>query len=157
VQKWRAMCPDLTIRSTFIAGFPGETEEQFQTLLDFLRIADLDRVGCFAYSPVEGATANELDGALPDEVREDRRARFMELAEELSAQRMKRKIGKTLKVLVDELSNEGGVGRTAADAPEIDGVVYIEPAKKASKRYKAGDFVSVKITGADGHDLWGEV
>lgn len=157
VQKWRAMCPDLTIRSTFIAGFPGETEEQFQTLLDFLRIADLDRVGCFAYSPVEGATANELDGALPDEVREERRARFMELAEELSAERMKRKIGKTLKVLVDELSNEGGVGRTAADAPEIDGVVYIEPAKKASKRYKAGDFVSVKITGADGHDLWGEV
>jgi ribosomal protein S12 methylthiotransferase len=157
VQKWRAMCPDLTIRSTFIAGFPGETEEQFQTLLDFIRIADLDRVGCFAYSPVEGATANELDGALPDDVREDRRARFMELAEELSAERMKRKVGKTLKVLVDELSNEGGVGRTAADAPEIDGVVYIEPAKKASKRYKAGDFVSVKITGADGHDLWGEV
>lgn len=157
VQKWRAMCPDLTIRSTFIAGFPGETEEQFQTLLDFIRIADLDRVGCFAYSPVEGATANELDGALPDEVREERRARFMELAEELSAQRMKRKVGKTLKVLVDEISAEGGVGRTAADAPEIDGVVYIEPAKKASKRYKAGDFVSVKITGADGHDLWGEV
>ena len=157
VQKWRAMCPDLTIRSTFIAGFPGETEEQFQTLLDFIRIADLDRVGCFAYSPVEGATANELDGALPDEVREDRRARFMELAEELSAERMKRKVGKTLKVLVDELGNEGGVGPDRRRCAEIDGVVYIEPAKKASKRYKAGDFVSVKITGADGHDLWGEV
>jgi tRNA A37 methylthiotransferase MiaB len=142
------------VRLHYVYPYP---EEQFQTLLDFIRIADLDRVGCFAYSPVEGATANELDGALPDEVREDRRARFMELAEELSAERMKRKVGKTLKVLVDELSNEGGVGRTAADAPEIDGVVYIEPAKKASKRYKAGDFVSVKITGADGHDLWGEV
>ena len=157
VQKWRAICPDLTIRSTFIAGFPGDTEVQFQTLLDFIRVADLDRVGCFAYSPVEGATANELDGALPDEVRDERRARFMELAEELSAERMKRKVGKTLKVLVDEISAEGGVGRTAADAPEIDGVVYIEPSKKASKRFKAGDFVSVKITGADGHDLWGEV
>ncbi|WP_250451654.1 30S ribosomal protein S12 methylthiotransferase RimO [Caballeronia sp. ATUFL_M2_KS44] len=157
VKAWRAMCPDLTIRSTFIAGFPGETEEQFQTLLDFIAEADLDRVGCFAYSPVEGASANELDGALPDEVREERRARFMELAEELSAKRMKKKVGKTLKVLVDEVSAEGGIGRTAADAPEIDGVVYIAPPTKASKRYKAGDFVSVKITGADGHDLWGEV
>ena len=148
---------DLTIRSTFIAGFPGETEEQFETLLDFIREAELDRVGCFAYSPVEGATANELDGALPDEVREERRARFMEVAEEVSANRIQRKVGKTLKVLIDEVSEEGGIGRTAADAPEIDGVVYVEPAAKASKRYKVGDFVSVKITGADGHDLWGEV
>ncbi|MFL6668181.1 MAG: 30S ribosomal protein S12 methylthiotransferase RimO [Burkholderia ambifaria] len=157
VQKWREICPDLTIRSTFIAGFPGETEEQFETLLDFIREAELDRVGCFAYSPVEGATANELDGALPDDVREARRARFMEVAEEVSAQRIQRKVGKTLKVLIDEVSAEGGIGRTAADAPEIDGVVYVEPATKASKRYKVGDFVSVKITGADGHDLWGEV
>jgi ribosomal protein S12 methylthiotransferase len=157
VQKWREICPDLTIRSTFIAGFPGETEAQFETLLDFIREAELDRVGCFAYSPVEGATANELDGALPDDVREERRARFMEVAEEVSARRMQRKVGKTLKVLIDEVGNEGGIGRTAADAPEIDGVVYVEPAAKASKRYKVGDFVSVKITGADGHDLWGEV
>jgi ribosomal protein S12 methylthiotransferase len=157
VRAWREMCPDLTIRSTFIAGFPGETEEHFQTLLDFIRDAELDRVGCFAYSPVEGATANELDGALPDEVREERRARFMEVAEEVSAKRIARKVGKTLKVLVDEINTDGGIGRTAADAPEIDGVVYIAPTTKASKRYKVGDFVSVKISGADGHDLWGEV
>ena len=157
VQAWRRICPDLTIRSTFIAGFPGETEQEFQTLLDFIQEAELDRVGCFAYSPVEGATANELPGALPDELREERRARFMELAEQVSARRLKRKIGKNLRVLVDELTDNGGVGRSSADAPEIDGVVYIEPARKASKRYKVGEFVSVKITGADGHDLWGEV
>jgi ribosomal protein S12 methylthiotransferase len=157
VMAWRKMCPDLTIRSTFIAGFPGETEAQFDTLLDFIREAELDRVGCFAYSPVEGASANELDGALPDEVREARRARFMEVAEAVSAKRIARKVGKTIKVLLDETNADGGIGRSAADAPEIDGVVYVAPAVKASKRYKAGDFVSVKITGADGHDLWGEV
>ena len=155
VKAWRDICPDLTIRSTFIAGFPGETEEQFETLLDFVREAELDRVGCFAYSPVEGATANDLEGALPDEVREERRARFMEVAETVSAERLKRKVGRTLKVLVDEVNADGGVGRSAADAPEIDGVVYIDPPSKPSKRYKAGEFVSVKITGADGHDLWG--
>ncbi|WP_153100382.1 30S ribosomal protein S12 methylthiotransferase RimO [Paraburkholderia hayleyella] len=157
VRAWREICPDLTVRSTFIAGFPGETEAQFETLLDFIREAELDRVGCFAYSPVEGATANELDGALPDSVREERRARFMEVAEAVSAARIARKIGQTLKVLVDETGADGGIGRTAADAPEIDGVVYLAPATKASKRYKTGDFVQVKITGADGHDLWGEV
>ena len=157
VAAWRRMCPDLTIRSTFIAGFPGETEAQFETLLEFIRAAELDRVGCFAYSPVEGASANELDGALPDEVREARRARFMEVAEEVSAKRMTRKVGKTVKVLIDEVHAEGGIGRTAADAPEIDGVVYVAPATKASKRYKVGEFVSVRITGADGHDPWGEV
>jgi ribosomal protein S12 methylthiotransferase len=157
VKAWREICPDLTIRSTFIAGFPGETEAEFETLLDFVREAELDRVGCFAYSPVEGATANELEGALPDDVREERRARFMEVAEAVSATRLKRKVGRTLKVLVDEVNADGGVGRSAADAPEIDGVVYIEPPGKPSKRYKAGDFVSVRITGADGHDLWGTV
>ena len=120
-----------------------------------MREAELDRVGCFAYSPVEGATANDLEGALPDEVREERRARFMEVAETVSAERLKRKVGRTLKVLVDEVNADGGVGRSAADAPEIDGVVYIDPPSKPSKRYKAGEFVSVKITGADGHDLWG--
>src|ERR1700744_370608 len=157
VKAWRAIWPDLTIRSTFIAGFPGETEPAFEKLLDFVREAELDRVGCFAYSPVEGASANELEGALPDELREARRARFMEVAEAVSAERLKRKIGRTLKVLVDEVNGDGGIGRSAADAPEIDGVVYIDPPAKPSKRYKAGDFVSVKITGADGHDLWGTV
>lgn len=157
IRAWREVCPELTIRSTFIAGFPGETEEEFQTLLDFIAEAELDRVGCFAYSPVEGATANDLPGALPDEVREERRARFMEVAERVSARRLQRKVGKSLRVLVDEVNQEGGIGRSSADAPEIDGLVYIAPPSKPYKRYKAGDFVSVKITGADGHDLWGEV
>ncbi|MNT10870.1 Ribosomal protein S12 methylthiotransferase RimO [compost metagenome] len=157
IRAWREMCPELTIRSTFIAGFPGETEEEFQTLLDFIAEAELDRVGCFAYSPVDGATANDLPGALPDEVRDERRARFMEVAEEVSARRLQRKVGQTLRVLVDEVNQDGGVGRSSADAPEIDGLVYIDPAAKPSQRYKTGDFVHVKITGADGHDLWGEV
>jgi len=157
VQQWREICPDLAIRSTFIAGFPGETEAEFETLLEFIRHAELDRVGCFAYSPVDGAAANALPGALPDALRDERRARFMEVAEAVSAKRMQRKIGSTLKVLVDEVTAEGGVARSYADAPEIDGVVYIEPSRKASKRYKVGEFVNVKITGADGHDLWGEL
>ncbi|KKB61566.1 ribosomal protein S12 methylthiotransferase [Robbsia andropogonis] len=157
IKAWREICPELTIRSTFIAGFPGETEEEFQTLLDFIEEAQIDRVGCFAYSPVEGATANALEGALPDDVREARRARFMAVAERVSAERLKRKVGKLIRVLVDEVNADGGIGRSAADAPEIDGVVYISPAQKASKRYKAGDFVTVRVTGADGHDLWGDV
>ncbi|WP_454763715.1 30S ribosomal protein S12 methylthiotransferase RimO [Cupriavidus campinensis] len=160
IRAWREICPDLTIRSTFIAGFPGETEEEFQTLLDFIAEAELDRVGCFAYSPVEGATANDLPGALPDEVREERRARFMEVAETVSARRLERKVGQTLRVLVDEVNQDGGIGRSSADAPEIDGLVYIDPVDPAAgpaQRYKTGDFVQVKITGADGHDLWGEV
>ncbi|AKC71076.1 30S ribosomal protein S12 methylthiotransferase RimO [Pandoraea oxalativorans] len=157
IQAWRKMCPDLTIRSTFIAGFPGETEAEFEYMLDFLREAELDRVGCFAYSPVEGARANELPGALPDEVREERRARFMEVAEEISAERQQRKIGKTIQVIVDEINQDGGIARSAADAPEIDGLVYIEPTAKAAKRLKVGEFVNVEVTGADGHDLWGEV
>jgi ribosomal protein S12 methylthiotransferase len=157
IQAWRKLCPDLTIRSTFIAGFPGETEAEFEYLLDFLREAELDRVGCFAYSPVEGAKANELPGALPDEVREERRARFMEVAEEISAGRQQRKVGRTIQVIVDEINQDGGVARSAADAPEIDGLVYIEPTAKAAKRLKVGEFVNVTVTGADGHDLWGEV
>ncbi|VVE19191.1 ribosomal protein S12 methylthiotransferase [Pandoraea iniqua] len=157
IQAWRKACPDLTIRSTFIAGFPGETEAEFEYLLDFLKEAELDRVGCFAYSPVEGAKANELPGALPDEVREERRARFMEVAEEISAERQLRKVGKTIQVIVDEINQDGGVARSAADAPEIDGLVYIEPTTKAAKRLKVGEFVNVTVTGADGHDLWGEV
>jgi ribosomal protein S12 methylthiotransferase len=157
IRAWRELCPDITLRSTFIAGFPGETEEQFNYLLDFLREAELDRVGCFAYSPVHGASANALDGALPDAVREERRQRFMQVQEAISAKRLQRKVGKTLKVLIDEVNQDGGVGRSMADAPEIDGVVYVAPAEKPWKRYKVGDIVSVKIAGADRHDLWGEV
>jgi ribosomal protein S12 methylthiotransferase len=127
IKAWREMCPEITIRSTFIAGFPGETEEEFEYLLDFLKEAEIDRLGCFAYSPVEGATANELENQLPDDVREDRRRRVMELQEEISKKRLQAKIGKTVRVLIDSLDRSGGVGRSSADAPEIDGVVYVKP------------------------------
>jgi ribosomal protein S12 methylthiotransferase len=144
IRAWRAICPDLAIRSTFIAGFPGETEAEFEELLAFLEEAQLERVGCFAYSPVEGAAANHLPGALPEEVREERRARFMMTQEKISADRLKGKIGRTLEVLVDE----PGIGRSKADAPEIDGVVKF-------KGGKAGEFVKVVIDRADAHDLFG--
>ena len=150
IRAWRAICPDLTIRSTFIAGFPGETEAEFQELLDFLSEAELDRVGCFAYSPVEGAAANELPGALPDEVREERQARLMQLQEEISERRLQRKVGQTLRVLVDDIGDDGvAVARSSADAPEIDGLVYVEK----PGRVAIGDFMDVEITGADAHDL----
>ena len=152
IRAWRAICPELTIRSTFIAGFPGETEAEFGHLLDFLREAQLDRVGCFAYSPVDGAAANELPGQLPDEVREERRARFMQVQEEISAQRLARKVGSTQRVLVDEVGPKGAVGRTAADAPEIDGVVKVRTGRR---RIEVGDLVDVKITAAGAHDLQG--
>ncbi|HEX5783817.1 MAG TPA: 30S ribosomal protein S12 methylthiotransferase RimO, partial [Burkholderiaceae bacterium] len=158
IQKWRDICPELVIRSTFIAGFPGETEEEFAHLLDFVREAGLDRVGCFAYSPVEGATANQLPGALPEDVREERRARFMAVAEQVSVDRLRRRVGSTMKVLVDSaqsMGRKGGLGRTYADAPEIDGVVRLLPPQKISKTFKVGDFTSVHITGVDGHDLIG--
>ena len=151
VRAWREVCPEIMIRSTFIAGFPGETEADFELLLDFLREAELDRVGCFAYSPVEGAPANALPGAVPEEVKQERVARLMELQEEISAAKLERKIGQTLTVLVDEVDEEGAVARSAADAPEIDGLVYIEEAGNL----KPGDFVEVEITDADAHDLWG--
>jgi ribosomal protein S12 methylthiotransferase len=163
VRAWRAACPDLTIRSTFIAGFPGETEAEFEYLLDFLREAELDRVGCFAYSPVDGATANLLDGALPDEVREDRRARFMAVQEAISTRRIRRHVGTVQRVLVDRIEPEGGVARSFADAPEIDGNVFIAPPQSASARLawrqkvRVGAFVPVRVTGADGHDLWGDL
>jgi ribosomal protein S12 methylthiotransferase len=144
IRAWRAICPDITIRSTFIAGFPGETEAEFAALLEFLEEAQLDRVGCFAYSPVEGAAANDLPGALPEEVREERRAAFMKTQEKISAERLKSKVGKTLDVLVDE----AGVGRSMSDAPEIDGVVRFEGGKP-------GEFVKVSIDRADAHDLHG--
>ena len=153
IRAWRRICPDITVRSTFIAGFPGETEGEFRELLDFLEEAQLDRVGCFAYSPVEGAGANELPDALPDEVREERRARLMQLQEKISARRLERKIGETLKVLVDEVTPEGAVARSSADAPEIDGRVVIEDGGKL----RPGDWADVKVTRSDAHDLWGRL
>ena len=159
LQRWREICPDLVIRSTFIAGFPGETEEEFEHLLQFLREAQIDRAGCFAYSPVDGAAANDIPGMLPEAVREERRARFMAVAEEVSTARLPRRGGQTLQVLVDKsvgLGKKGGVGRTYADAPEIDGVVHLLPPEKASKTYKVGDFVKARIVGTQGHDLVGQ-
>ena len=156
IQKWREMCPQLVIRSTFIAGFPGETEEEFEHLLNFVREAQIDRAGCFAYSPVKGATANQLPGMLPEALREERRSRFMEVAEEVSIQRLQQRIGASMQVLVDSataLGKKGGVGRTYADAPEIDGVVRLLPPEKLSKTYKAGDLIRARIVGVEGHDL----
>ncbi len=153
IAAWRAMCPDLTIRSTFIAGFPGETEAEFNYLLDFLKEAQIDRLGCFAYSPVEGATANALDNQVPEEVREERRARVMLLQEDISRQRLEAKVGKTLRVLIDEVTRSGGVGRSYADAPEIDGVVHVKLPFNVRKKLAVGEFVDVKVTAADAHDL----
>lgn len=156
LQAWRAACPDLVIRSTFIAGFPGETEAEFEHLLDFMREAEIDRAGCFAYSPVEGATANALEGQLPFELREERRARFMEVAEAVSAAKLARRVGATMQVLVDSapgLGKKGGVGRSYADAPEIDGVVRLLPPEKISKTLRVGEFTKARIVAAQGHDL----
>jgi ribosomal protein S12 methylthiotransferase len=158
ILAWRKMNPDLTIRSTFIAGFPGETEAEFEYLLDFLREAQIDRLGCFAYSPVEGATANLLDNPVPEEVREERRARVMLLQEEISLGRMQAKVGKTMRVLVDEVGAREAIGRSAADAPEIDGVVHIKRALQPGKaKPQVGQFIDVVITRADAHDLWATV
>ena len=156
IQKWREMCPQLVIRSTFIAGFPGETEEEFEHLLNFVREAQIDRAGCFAYSPVKGATANDLPGMLPEAVREERRSRFMAVAEEVSIQRLQRRIGATMQVLVDSataLGKKGGIGRSYADAPEIDGLVKLLPPEKLSKTYRVGEFTRARIVGVEGHDL----
>jgi ribosomal protein S12 methylthiotransferase len=158
IQKWREICPELVIRSTFIAGFPGETEEEFRMLLDFVDEAQIDRAGCFAYSPVEGAAANELPGLLPQDVREERRARFMAAAERASIARLQRRVGATMQVLVDSapaLGRKGGVGRSYADAPEIDGTVRLLPPEKASKTLKVGEFTKARIIAAEGHDLIG--
>lgn len=157
IQAWRKICPELTIRSTFIAGFPGETESEFSFLLDFLREAEIDRVGCFAYSPVDGATANQLEGALPDELRSERQARLMAVAEEISIAKLQRKQGKTMQVLVDELTPTVDVARSSADAPEIDGNVFIARTQRQKRHYQACDFINVEITKADGHDLWAKV
>ena len=153
IKAWRAACPDLTLRSTFIAGFPGETEAEFEELLDFLDQAQLDRVGCFAYSPVEGAIANDLPDAVPEEIKQERVSRFMEKQAEISARRLQAKIGREMTVLVDEIDDEGDViARSPGDAPEIDGVVFIQGVEGLNP----GDFVQVRITDAGDHDLWAE-
>ena len=157
IRAWRAACPDITIRSTFIAGFPGETEEEFSHLLDFLKEAQIDRLGCFAYSPVEGATANAIASPVPDAVREERRGRVMQLQETISRERLQAKVGKTLRVLIDQVDHNGATARSAADAPEIDGVVYVKRPYDPSVPLKVGEFIDVKITTADAHDLWGGV
>lgn len=150
IQKWREICPEITLRSTFIVGFPGETEEEFQMLLDFIDKAELDRVGCFKYSPVEGAKANELPDPVPEEVQEERFQRFMELQQQVSIRKLARKVGKEMLVLIDEVDEEGATGRSAADAPEIDGLVYLN----GETGLKPGDMVKVRIDEADEYDLW---
>lgn len=152
VHKWRELCPDMTVRSTFIVGFPGETEDDFEQLLDFLEEAQLDRVGAFAYSPVEGATANDLPNAIPEEVKQERLERFMELQAEISADKLGSLIGQTMTVLIDDVGEGQSIGRTYRDAPEIDGQVVIEGCE-----LPVGEFVEVLITHADEHDLWAEV
>jgi ribosomal protein S12 methylthiotransferase len=153
IEQWRAVCPDLVIRSTFIAGFPGETEEEFQYLLDFMHEANIDRAGCFAYSPVEGASANQLENPVPQTLREERQARFMEVAETISTKRIQRFVDQRIRVLVDRLDNQGGIGRSAGDAPEIDGLVRILLPSKPSKRYRVGEFIKATVIQTQGHDL----
>ena len=156
IQRWRAACPDIVVRSTFIAGFPGETEEDFAHLLEFMREAKIDRAGCFAYSPVHGAAANDLPGMLPEALREERRTRFMAVAEAVSATKLQQRVGATMQVIVDSapgLGKKGGVGRTYAEAPEIDGVVTLLPPEKISKTLKVGEFTKARIVGSHCHDL----
>ena len=156
IQRWREMCPQIVIRSTFIAGFPGETEEEFDHLLDFMREAKIDRAGCFAYSPVEGATANQIPGMLPQALRQERTARFMQVAEEVSVNKLTQRVGDTLQVLIDSApgnGRKGGVGRSYAEAPEIDGVVRLLPSEKISKVLKVGEFTRAKVVSTQGHDL----
>jgi ribosomal protein S12 methylthiotransferase len=156
IQRWREMCPQIVIRSTFIAGFPGETQEEFAHLLDFMREAKIDRAGCFAYSPVEGATANLIPGMLPQSVREERAAQFMKVAEGVSVNKLTNRVGDTLQVLIDSApgnGRKGGVGRSYAEAPEIDGVVRLLPSEKISKILKVGEFTRAKVVSTQGHDL----
>jgi len=152
IHRWREQCPDITLRSTFIVGFPGESESEFQYLLDWMSEAQLDRVGCFQYSPVEGAPANALEGAVPDEVKQERYARFMAHQQAISTERLARKVGKELDVLIDEVDEDGAVGRSSADAPEIDGSVFVDSAVPL----KPGDLVRVRVTESDEYDLWAE-
>ena len=153
IRRWRDICPDLTLRSTFIVGFPGETEADFEQLLEFLAVAELDRVGCFTYSPVDGAAANALPDPVPEEIKQARQTRLMGLQSGISAKRLQRKIGRTLKVLVDSHNEEGeAVARSSADAPDIDGIVYIED----GVTLPVGEFAEVRIVDADEHDLYAE-
>jgi ribosomal protein S12 methylthiotransferase len=152
IHRWREQCPDITLRSTFIVGFPGETESEFQYLLDWMSEAQLDRVGCFQYSPVEGAPANALEGAVPDEVKQERYDRFMAHQQAISTERLARKVGKEFDVLIDEVDDEGAVGRSSADAPEIDGSVFVD----SDVPLKPGDMVRVRVTDSDEYDLWAE-
>ena len=153
IHHWREICPEITLRSTFIVGYPGETERDFELLLDFLEKAQLDRVGCFPYSPVEGAAANQLADQIPEAIKQERFHRFMQLQQTISTQKLQNKIGKTLSVLIDEVDEEGAIGRSMADAPEIDGVVYLNEEKDV----KVGDIVQVNIEHSDEYDLWGTV
>lgn len=156
IRRWREACPQIVVRSTFITGFPGETENEFSHLLEFMQEAGIDRAGCFAYSPVPGATANDLPGMLPLEVREERRARFMAVAEAVSVAKLRQRLGSTMQILVDAasgLGKKGGVGRSYADAPEIDGVVKLLPPEKISKTFKVGEFTRARVVGTEGHDL----
>ena len=153
IQQWREQCPELTIRSTFIVGFPGETEEDFAELLDFLEQAQLDRVGCFQYSPVAGASANDLPDPVPEEVKQDRWERFMATQQRISSERLARKVGETLDVIIDECNEENIIGRTAGDAPEIDGQVFINPDAEVN----VGELVSVRIADSDEYDLYGDI
>lgn len=153
IKKWRDICPELTLRSTFIVGFPGETEEDFQLLLDFLEEAQLDRVGCFKFSPVEGAAATDMMGQVPEDVKEERFHRFMQVQQRISTQRLAQKVGKMLSVIVDEIDEEGIIGRSMADAPEIDGVVYVD--NLSGQDVKVGQVIPVTITNSDEYDLWG--
>lgn len=152
IRQWREQVPDLTLRSTFIVGFPGETEEEFQRLLDFLEEAQLDRVGCFQYSPVTGAAANEIAEQIPDDIKQDRYDRFMQTQQAISAKKMQAKIGKRMTVLVDEIDEEGAIARSAADAPEIDGMVFIPE----GEGLQPGDMLEVEIYAADEYDLWAQ-
>ncbi|WP_294965075.1 30S ribosomal protein S12 methylthiotransferase RimO [uncultured Gilliamella sp.] len=153
IHKWREICPNITLRSTFIVGYPGESEHDFEILLDFLTQAQLDRVGCFPYSPVEGAAANQLANQIPEKIKQQRFDRFMQLQQTISTQKLQAKIGKTLSVIIDEVDEEGAIGRSMADAPEIDGVVYLN----GEKEVKVGDIVQVNIEHSDEYDLWGTV
>ena len=152
IKKWRDICPEISLRSTFIAGFPGETEDDFSELLDFINEAQLDRVGCFAYSPVEGAAANDIAKQVPEDIKQERLERFMKLQAEISANKLAKKIGQTMQVMVDEIDDEGIIARSAADAPEIDGMVFVN----SNEQIEAGTFIDVKITDSSEHDLFAE-
>ena len=156
ILAWRKACPDLVIRSTFIAGFPGETEAEFEYLLNFLDEAQIDRAGCFAYSPVDGALANQLDNPVPEGIREERKARFMAKAEDISIKRLTNRVGKRIQVIIDQVDESGGIGRSIGDAPEIDGLVRVLPPSKPSKRYRAGEIIRATVISSQGHDLIAE-